>query len=273
MAGLELELPKDLPTGSLSYSAIMSYLRCPISYRNRYLLNQWEPRSGKMMRGTAFDKAAIGTNFRQKITTQEDLPVQDVMDAYATAWEAELQRTDEPEVAFEDSPDLLKDEGYRAIQVYQAYVAPKVQPVAVQRKLQMHFPDTNWTFTGILDVETDGEVVADLKVKGKNFSANELAGDQQSSAYLALRRANNEPARRFEFHVTRPLVTKTDTTISQIERSNAELDTFELRVAMIAKEIYWRAENDHWQAALPGSWWCSNSYCGFYATCKFGGGS
>ena len=273
MAGMELEIPRDLPTGSLSYSALMEYLRCPLKYKQRYIDNLWEPRSAPLLLGRSFDIAA-SSNYTQKIESQTDLPEEQVLDEFSSAWDRELTRNDEPEVVFDpDEPEgKVKDKGVRVVQTYVERIAPHVQPVHVQRRLSMHFPDTNWSFSGVLDVETDSQVVADMKVKGKMFSQAELASDIQSTSYLALRRANGEPARRFEFHLFRTLTNGVAPDIIPLERMHKSLDTFEARLVMTAREIAWRAENEHWTGALPGSWWCSNRYCGFWKTCPFGGG-
>src|SRR5690606_12595934 len=113
-------------------------------------------------------------------------------------------------------------------------------------------------------------VVADRKVRGRRLSKADADTDLQASMYLLARRSEGEPASRFDFH------TMVRTKQPQVEvvptvRTDAQLDRLTDRILAVAAEIAWRCEYDVWQGAVPGSWWCSERFCGYWHACPMGG--
>jgi hypothetical protein len=280
---IEVEIPKVLPVKSLSYSSLKTLMMCPQKWKRTYIDAEYEFRGGAAVLGSAVG-GAIGINFDQKVFTHEDLSAEDVLDAYAMSWDKEVA-DDRQEVKWgEDKPGAIKDKGVLVLGEYHASVAPSVQPVMTERKLTMRYPDVEWVFTGKIDVEAlavergpfDDETVApriiDTKVKAKMFSEAEMATDLQPESYLVLREAEGIPAETFEWHVMQSLRDGPRVTIAQANRSQAKIDTFHRRLISAAREIAWRAENDEWSGALPGTWWCGPKFCGAWNSCPFGGG-
>jgi hypothetical protein len=266
------------PLAHLSVSSLRSYWQCPERWRRRYLEHQYEPSSGAMIAGRAFD-AAETTNFGQKIEAGSDLPWEDVRDAYLEEFDQSVEEaTDGAGLEWHDAkPGAVKDSGGNALKLYHAKVAPQVLPLFVQRKFAIRFEEMPWTFEGYLDLEVrpsprrrKGAPVADLKLKGKRMSPDDARRDIQASTYLAARRAEGNPAKRFDFHVA---TTTKQPTVELIgtERSDEQLDAFLGRAFYAAGEIAWRLEYDAWAYAPPGSWLCSERWCGFWATCPAGG--
>jgi hypothetical protein len=55
-------------------------------------------------------------------------------------------------------------------------------------------------------------------------------------------------------------------------RTDAQLDAFVDRLFAIAAEMAWRTEYDVWDGIRePGSWFCSQKFCGFWDSCPYGG--
>lgn len=267
MSAQELVVPRTLPeVTSLSVSSIRTYLECPERWRRRYINAEWEPTAGRMLLGSAVH-AAEGVSFTKKITTREDLPTSDVLDVYADEFDERSERED---VDWgEDKPAKLKDSGVQVVRAYHETIAPLVQPTSVERRVAFRLPGADWTFRGFIDLETDDGNPVDLKVTKRAMSAADIAENMQATAYLTARRLEQPDAsvgREFEFHVLRT-VKEPDATIVLTQRTEAQQDRFLELVVRVAREIVWRAEHDVWSGAAPGSWRCSERYCGFWPTC------
>lgn len=262
--------PTTLPgVTSLSLSSFNLAKKCPLKWKRRYLDNEYEPPSGKMLLGSAVG-AAESANYQAKITSEVDLPLDDVLDCFSDEWEERIERED---VDFEgDAPGDLKDSGAKALSAYHTQIAPAIQPVAVERPFLLRFPGVDWTFKGFLDLEEANGTVSDLKVKAKKLSIIDARVDPQPTSYMLARRTEGQPATGFNFHT----MVRTKTPYAEVvstERTDRELDTFVTRIFAVAAELAWRAEHDVWEGAPPGAWWCSEKMCGYWHTCPMGGGA
>lgn len=263
-----LELPASLPVDHLSYSSVRLLRECPERWRRRYLLREYEPPSGAMIAGSAAG-AAEAHNFQQKIATGVDLPEADVLDLYAAEWHATVG---EQEVNWRgEKPDVLRDSGSLALASYHRTIAPAVEPTAVERQFTVRFGGCDWDFTGYLDLEESDGTVGDLKVKARRMSQADADADWQPAAYLLARRAEQQPASAFRFHVM-VRCAKPSADVIETSRSDGQLDAFVQRVMSAAAEIQWRCEHDVWDGAPAGAWWCAERWCGYWDRCQWGGG-
>ena len=98
----------------LSVSQVKLYLLCPLKYFYRYIQRLPAPPPSEVTLGHSFH-TALETNFRQKITSQQDLPLTHVTDAFSDAWDTEAKET-----LFEEGekPGEIKDEGITILGVY-----------------------------------------------------------------------------------------------------------------------------------------------------------
>lgn len=263
-----LEIPRHLPVKHLSVTSIGTYLKCPERWRRRYLENEYEPSSGKMLAGKAVG-AAEAAHYQTQIDTGTGLALSDVLDAFTDEWQLAADTT---EVDWgEDKPTEIKDSARVALERYHLDVAPEIQPTSVERPFTLRFPDTDWTVTGYLDLEEADDVVSDLKVKGKSISQADADSDMQPTTYMLARRTEGRPASEFHFHLLNRGVKAPYAKVIPTQRTDAQLDAHLRRIVGVAAEIAWRAENEHWQGAVPGSWWCSQKMCGFWESCPMGG--
>ncbi len=263
-----IEVAKTLPVNHLSKSSISLYLRCPEKFRRRYIERETEPIGVPMMLGGAIG-AAESRNFQEKITSGVDLPLADVLDFYDGEWS---ERVNMEEVDWAGvKPGAAKDQGVALTTCYHTTAAPDVRPISVERKLSFKLADAEWDVVGYIDWETVDGAVVDLKVKGKSFTTQEIQTEMDPTLYLAARRAEGNPASRFDFHVLKK-TKEPGVEINAAQRTDRQLDRFLQRVALISQEIAWRTETGNWSGAAPGSWWCSQKSCGFWSTCRYGGG-
>lgn len=263
----------------LSNSSLTSYWKCPERWMRRYILGEYEPASGAMIAGRAAD-AAETENYGLKLESKRDLELEHVLDLYSDEFEHEVERGDSGAGIdwHDEKPGKVKDSGAGALSLYHRTVAPQISPLSVQRRFSIRFEGMRWDFTGYLDLEyrpaprrRKGAPVADLKLKGKRLSPADADADPQVDSYLAARRAEGNPAKRFDFHVMARTKEPTVELISTT-RTDAQLDAFLGRIFYAAGEIAWRTEYEAWGYAPPGAWWCAERWCGFWKDCPGGGG-
>lgn len=263
----ELEIPRALPVGHLSVSSVNAYLKCPLKWKRRYIDRDYEPPGGKMILGSSVG-AAEAHAYQEQIDTGQRPPTEHVLDLFADEWE---DRTSREEIAWEsDKPGQLKDDGIAVVKAYDLTIAPSVTATHVEREFTLQLEGVDWSFTGFFDVEQDDGAVADLKVRGRKLSPGDAAVDLQPTAYMLARRAEGNPAPAFRYH-TMVRVKQPYAEIVPTVRTDRQLDAFVDRLYGIAAEMHWRLENDVWQGAVPGSWWCSEKFCGYWDSCPLGG--
>jgi hypothetical protein len=137
----------------------------------RYDLGFKVPPGLAMITGSAVDSGS-NHNMEQKIKSHEDLPVDDVLDAFATSFEA---RKHEAELKRGEEPGEFKDRGARALKAFQEELAPTIQPAAVQDKALLTIPNFGFDLMVVPDIIQEGpegpedkEVVRDMKFSGKS---------------------------------------------------------------------------------------------------------
>jgi hypothetical protein len=263
----DLDIPRVLPVENLSVSSINTYLRCPERWRRRYIDREYEPSSGAMILGSAVG-AAEGHAYQVQVDGEERPTTEDVLDLYAAEFD---ERSDREEIDWgEDKPGEIKDTGVLAVKAYEEDVVPTIDPVSVEREFRLSLEGVDWGVTGYLDLEDANNDVDDLKVRKSKLGLADAAADIQPTMYLLARRAEGNPAERFNFH-TMVKTKKPYAEVVSTARTNRQLDTLVNRVYQIAAEIHWRLENDNWGGAVPGAWWCSEKMCGYWPSCPMGG--
>ena len=114
-----------------------------------------------MVVGTA-THAAIETNYRQKIETGQDLPIDDVVDAFSSSYDLEIMDADDDD---EEDVGEAKDQGVALTKIYQEQVAPVVQPVLVEEQIQAEI--NGIPYSGFLDVTDHNNRIRDTKTTAR----------------------------------------------------------------------------------------------------------
>ena len=163
----------------LSVSQVKLYLLCPLKYFYRYIQRLSAPPSSELTLGRSVH-VALETNFRQKITTQHDLPLTHVTDAFSDAWEQEAKDT-----AFDadEKPGQIKDDGINILTVYHPTVAPTIQPKMVEQPFELTFANAPYTFKGQIDLIDVHDRIIDHKTTKRAPSPEQIAQDLQLTAY------------------------------------------------------------------------------------------
>ncbi len=158
--------PESLPQ-HLSPSQLSMFERCPEQYRHRYVLGEKEAPSGAMLWGTV-DGKAHALNFDQKIETHQDLPVEEVREAFAGLLDWEIDRSGGPsEIDWrDDTPASIKDRGAALVGHYHRTVSPRIQPTATEEAFSLDIPGVPVPFIGYIDVSTEAYTVERKTAKG-----------------------------------------------------------------------------------------------------------
>jgi hypothetical protein len=254
----------ELPVDHLSVSSIRTLRMCPEKWRRKYVEREYEPPNGKMTLGKVFG-AAEAQSDHTWIESGEPLDTDAVLDSYSD----EFEQAASEDVDWQgEVPAKMKDSGAETLRIYHATVPALPAPVEAEREVRLDVEGVE--FLGYIDVEREDGAVEDRKLVGRKISQSAADADPQASAYLAARRAEEDPAERFVFDAAvrtkQPQVQRVET-----NRTDEQLDHFLASILGAAEEIEWRLETDNWSFAPPGAFWCGESSCGYWDSCPAGG--
>jgi hypothetical protein len=140
-----------------SGSSINTFMRCAKQWEYAYVYELKRPPSIRQVLGIAAHSAAE-LNYAQKIQSGENLPLDDVTDAFVTAFDAAAP---DAEADREESAGEAKDSGVKAVTVYHEKVAPEVQPVWVEHEGVIDVDGIPYGYT--IDLVDQHDRVRDLK--------------------------------------------------------------------------------------------------------------
>lgn len=241
----------------VSYSQIGMWNRCPKSWYYRYVEGLKVAPAGAMIEGSCYHKA-LETNFKQKITTMEDLPVDHCADAFSDAWEERLR--EEERIEWEDKdPGELKDEGIWLVRTYIKEAAPDIQPAEVE---QVYVKKISGVKTvGVIDLVDTTKHIIDHKTAAKKYTQSDVDKDDQITTY-AFMKSSGALA---QVHVAvKP--TKTLPPRIQILKTYRTLEDIKWWLEMVEGIIAQMQSG----IAPPRSngWWCSPRFCGYFSRCR-----
>ncbi len=185
----------------LSSSSISTFLRCGQQWEFAYVYGYKSPPSIRQVIGIATHQA-IETNMLHKMDTAEDLPVDEVLDAFSDSYDVEMtewEPSDDPE-----TPDAGKDSGVKLVTMAREDVLPPIQPVAVELPVQMTIQASEDSpeipFSGVIDlIDSKGRVrdwktskrkptytagIHILQMTGYALGYRQATGEQESEVVL-----------------------------------------------------------------------------------------
>jgi putative RecB family exonuclease len=240
----------------LSVTQLRMYLRCPLQYFFRYACGLKMPPMGETALGRTIHET-LKENYRQKIQSGMDLPLEQITDFFSDRWEKNA-----PEAVFSDDENAghLKDDGIGLLAAYHKLVAPHVQPVAVEQEFLVNTGHTALPLNGYIDLIDDKGVIIDHKTTKRSFPVDAAAKDIQLTAYAMAHRALfNRPESSVRLDV---MVRNKQPKIQQLQatRTQEDIDRF-LRLIQQAErginaEIFYPNEN----------YMCG--YCGYREMCE-----
>lgn len=247
-------------------SEVDTFGKCGEMYRRRYIDGEIKPPRIAMIKGTAVHTGA-STNFKQKITSKEDLSEQEICAATSIAFDCAIAEEDVELTKEEKSVGKAavlgehKDKAIKLASLYTTGIAPRYQPVAVEERQYIDLG--RCTLHGQPDFETEGAVV-DLKTTGKRWPQGKADKSLQFTSYSLLyyNRLGWLPDLRYEIMVENktPIVQTLNTM-----RGEADWACLRARLENLLDAI----EKGSYQPAPTGDWICDPRWCGYYSTCKY----
>lgn len=258
----------------INQTQLQQFMKCPEQWRRRWVENESIPPSKPLIRGTAVHLAAE-TNYRQKITTHEDLPARQMVEIAVNHVQERIRNegiwldptnTDSQAVVVNELEQETK--GYADI--FATQVAPCHQPVLVEHELEFQLQPTEEKISvyGRIDVLNDKHQVVDIKTKSKRPSASEWEDDPQPTMYsmmtfLATKKMPTGVV--FEVLLHTPKLHER-TTIEVVKRR----EDFEALLNLVkAAARAMRSGACVGSYGQMGAWWCAKSQCGYWSTCPF----
>jgi PD-(D/E)XK nuclease superfamily len=128
---------------------------CPEAWRQRYILGRKERPGEALVIGSAVHDA-VGHSHRQKIESHQDLPASEVIDFFHDkAWPEAVNEHGEDQIRWDIKPDAARLDGARVASAYHTTVSPKVQPLAVEKKIEFVVSGVAVPFIGYIDWEEE----------------------------------------------------------------------------------------------------------------------
>lgn len=254
---------------SISKSSLSMFLRCPVQWERRYVYEERIPPGIAARRGGAVHKAAQ-VNHEQKIISGQDLPASDLQDAARDYYVNTIKENGVfiPKSQLSEKNELLNEglnTSVRLAKLYRDDVAPTIQPQLVEEKLEI---DAGFEvpIVGIVDVYTADKRLPDFKSADKSPAQGIADTSLELTFYAGLvAHATGEwPAEvSLDYLVDLKKGPKYDPQKSH--RGPRDWDVLMQRVQLMLEQI--RA--GIFPPCDPGSWVCSERWCGFALTCKW----
>jgi len=230
------------------------FLRCSKQWFYRYVEGLKVPPSGALIEGRAYHET-LEENFKQKITSKEDLPVDDCLDIFSTAWDSIL--LEEETIEWEGKkPGSLKDQGTGLVGEYISSTSSIVQPVRVEETAISEVAGVKFVLR--FDLEDENKALIDHKTSARRYNQEDVDKDLQASATAF---ALNRPIIYYN-HVA----VKKKSPVIQIVRTHrlrSDIDWWAEMAASVVTQM-----KSGIAPPRPTGWWCSPRFCGFYDLCR-----
>jgi hypothetical protein len=253
-----------------SYSAMSLFYRCGEAWRRRYVEGEKLPPGIAQLRGTGFHGGAKVAD-EYKIATREVMGQEHVRDATAAAFDSALMAggvlldSDEESRGKSVVVGEAKDSAIRLIDAWRDNIAPTYQPDLVEKRIEIRVPNIAPKLVGIVDLATEDGVIVDRKTASAAKGANDVKTSMQLTWYdVSYQALTGKRAKGVQLHE----VVDTKTPQALIHESTRDDEDRRVLGKYIERAIEGIAAG-RFLPATPGSWMCSQRWCGYYTTCSY----
>lgn len=262
------------PKPHLSQSQLETFAMCPERWRRRYIEGDVIPPGVAQLTGSSVHGAAE-VNFRQKIASREDLPVPQMRELAAAAFESRLESesvTLAPEETSRGKRKVLgeaKDQTVAMAEFHAYQQAPSYQPLLVEERVRITLSGPR-DLLAIVDLADECDRVIDFKTGKRRKSQEDADTSVQLSVYdVAFEAATGRRARGLVLDSIVAHSARYERDVVATTRSRDDRLALARRINAVGRAI----DAGVFTPATPGAWWCSSRWCGYHATCPFVNGS
>ena len=254
---VELTSKAELAT-VLSPTQVRTFLNCSARWWFKYGLSEPEPKTSALALGSAVHRA-LEANFREKLTTREDLDTLGVVALFRAAWQ---EQADQTEFRADEDPATLRKVGEQLVARYMDEAAPYIQPAAVEVDVTGQIGGVS--VCGKVDlVEENGRVV-DVKTASRRPSGISPDYAFQLATYRQITRGASGEARL-------DILVKTKAV--QLVQQGYTVGPQDIRATEVIYPLVQEGINNGLYFPNRQSLTCSRRQCAFWRHCEheFGG--
>lgn len=248
-----------------------TYFRCGEQYRRARILGERVPPGIALHKGRVVH-AVAEHNFRGKLETMHDAPLDDLLDLAGTQLRAGIAADglglSEDEHARGASRVVAEavESTYRLTRLLRLKVAPTITPALVEEKIELDVPDLGVTLVGKLDLADTSKVIHDFKTSGRAPKPADAHESDQLTIYSVLYKAlTGERALGLKLDVLVDARASTSHHERYTHRTPRDEEVLVARLRAFTAGV--RA--GVFLPPPPGHWACGPRYCGFWSTCPF----
>lgn len=246
-----------------SPSQIRTFTECPAKWEFRYVEKLPDPRTSNLALGAAVHSPIL-RSMAQKVKTEIDLPVEEVLEHYHDDFAAEFSGV---EFRDDEKPDEIRATGAGLVELYMKEAAPSIQPMAVETSISGQIGGVD--VVGVIDlIEATGSII-DIKTAAKSPSGGGETLDNNQRLQLATY-ALTSPVTNGLIQIQTLVKTKTPKLVISPLHAVTPQDI------QFAETMYPLAQRQQ-RAGISfpnrNSMLCSRKNCAFWRACekKFGG--
>jgi hypothetical protein len=257
-------------------SGLETLFRCGEQYKRIYILGQRVPPDVPRIRGISVHHAAA-RNLTYKVEHKGRLlslsHVKDIArDAFVKSWKSEPVKLTliEQQLGVKKVRGLGIDTSVKLAALHHKELAPIIFPIkgGIERKWVIQCPGRPFDLAGQLDVQEEPESygirivrLRDLKTKSKSPTQSEVNSSIQFTLYNMAIEVNDKK-KVDEVWMDALVTTKTPKCVSLKSARSANdfkafMNLFDRACEVITKDAF--------TPTSPRNWWCSKTWCGFYA--------
>ena len=250
-------------------------MRCPAQYYFRYIQKLKQAPSGPLHFGITFDEG-ISFNYEQKVTTEKDLPKDDVTDVFLDKFDGGKKEVE----WYDEDVEETRDKGIKLVDLHMTDHAPAIKPKLVQEKIEIVVPSVKKKIITVPDLITTDGKVTDFKTTGKTPNKNKETGLfmpseenlRQGMLYSVAHEAKigySPLAVELIYHVK----TKTPKIVVVTVATSQAQEEFAIGQVQRVERAITACENEKIYYPNRGHMMCSRKMCGFWLECeqRYGG--
>lgn len=160
-----MRLGWKLPLEKLSSSSLGMSIQCPEQFRQKYILGTPDKNFGPRFIGSVNHEMSRSMSLSRKL--QPEI-VPDIELLYREAWNQTLERDGEPDWR-DDDPTQMFDRGVQMSQMYWNNVSSKIDPVAVEERIEFMVPGVPSLIVGYIDL-IEQDKIREIKTTDKKMT-------------------------------------------------------------------------------------------------------